>query len=1449
VQGQAEVIGRAFAASAVDPRSIGYVEAHGTGTSLGDPIEFAALSQAFRKHTDKAQFCGLGSVKSNIGHLDVAAGLAGTIKTALALQHNKIPPTINFETVSPHLDLANSPFYIADTVADFAPSDQPRRAAVSSFGIGGTNTHTILEQPPERPQSPEAAAANGPYLVPLSARTEEQLKQYAAALLAHVSSSLQTGNSPDLADLAFTMQVGREPMECRLVCVVNDASDLCKALDEYCRGKDRAENCHTGHAGKSGDTDGWLDPEEGQELIARWLENRELLKLARAWAKGKPVDWKSLHPGFKPRRISLPTYPFAKERYGIESAARAVSAATSREIMHAPLGQDMSGFSDTVPLVPGADLADEVQATVTGWISQLLNVAVQDIEGGIELTQYGLDSISSIQLVNRINQAYGLELSLTIFYEQPTLSDFARHLVTEHGAAVAARHGRSNRGLAAAERLEEPAPPIEQPKWPMIELTVRSERGAVMNGSKAHFVNGSTQSLSRPQTSPIATTAPRALPPSYAQERLLLAHQNANVGSAYNLPMAFRLVGSLDTAVLEASVAEVVRRHESLRTRFTTVDGLPVQIVEPSVAFQLAVVDLVHLHDAERRDEAWRVAHGIVRRPFDLEAAPLFRVGLIRVRPAEHLLVMAAHHIISDGWSMEILIREVSAQYSAFSRGLRSPLPELAVQYADHAIRQRQQVEARLLDRQISYWVDRLADAPVLSLPTDRPRPSVPSYRGSTALFNFPEHDVAALRSLAQREGASLFLLLFAAFNIVAARLSGQQDVVIGTPVAGRGSLDVENVIGFFINMLALRTDLSGEPTFRQLLKRVKDAALSAFAHQDVPLARIETEIGAVRDLAQQPLFRVLFGLQKVSAQAAHFSGLEAFPVNVENDTSRRDVSFFMYETADGLFGTLEYATDLFDPSTIDAMLTEFRSVLLQIIGDPDSDIAVRHSGDRVGGNGSTQIVADAPTSLDPSDWGSFRVQGHRMLDDMLDYLEGIRARPVWQPIPDGVRARFREPLPAGPTDLAVVHEEFMANILPFATGNAHPGFMGWVHGGGNPDGMLAEMLAAGLNANLGGRDHVPMEVEKQIGHWARELFGFPAGATGLFVTGTSMANMIALLVARHAMAGDEVRRAGIGAFGGLVAYTSAAAHGCISQAMDLAGIGTDSLRQIPTDANHAIDVALLEKAIVDDRARGLRPFLIVGTAGSVDIGAIDDLEALAAIAEREAIWFHVDGAFGALGMLAPEIAPRLAGMEKADSLAFDFHKWGQVPYDAGFIMVRDGAQHLATFTNPAAYLRRETRGLAAGSPWFCDFGPDLSRGFRALKTWFTIKVHGAARIGAVISRTCELAQYMKRRVEAHPELELLAPVQLNIVCFRYRCADPDTVNAAIAADLHESGIVAPSTTVLGGQLAIRAAIVNHRTEIHDIDAAVEATIRFGRARTESRASLQAAREINPYEP
>jgi len=474
------------------------------------------------------------------------------------------------------------------------------------------------------------------------------------------------------------------------------------------------------------------------------------------------------------------------------------------------------------------------------------------------------------------------------------------------------------------------------------------------------------------------------------------------------------------------------------------------------------------------------------------------------------------------------------------------------------------------------------------------------------------------------------------------------------------------------------------------------------------------------------------------------------------------------------------------------------------------------------------------PNSLDPADWQALRAQGHRMLDDMFDYLEHLRQRPVWQPIPETARAVFRAPLPTAPGSLAATHESFMNDILPYAVGNAHPGFMGWVHGGGTPVGMLAEMLAAGLNANLGGRDQIPVEVERQIVYWMAEIFDFPDGAGGLFVTGASMANLIAVLVARTAALGTSVRRQGVAGGGSrLTAYASAGAHSCIAQAMDLSGLGSDALRRIPMDGDFRMDIDALAAAIAEDRRAEYTPFFIAGTAGTVDTGAIDPLNAIADLARQENLWFHVDGAYGALARLSPELAPLVAGISRADSIAFDFHKWGQVPYDAGFVLVRDGSRHKDAFASPAAYLRRETRGMAAGSDWPCDYGPDLSRSFRALKTWFTLKVYGIEKLGQVIAYTCTLARYLAQRIVATPELELLAPVALNIVCFRYRCPQQDTdginrINGEIAILLQESGIVAPSTTILNGRLALRAAIVNHRTRQEDIDALLEATLALG---------------------
>ncbi len=467
---------------------------------------------------------------------------------------------------------------------------------------------------------------------------------------------------------------------------------------------------------------------------------------------------------------------------------------------------------------------------------------------------------------------------------------------------------------------------------------------------------------------------------------------------------------------------------------------------------------------------------------------------------------------------------------------------------------------------------------------------------------------------------------------------------------------------------------------------------------------------------------------------------------------------------------------------------------------------------------------------LDPEDWPAFRARAHAMLDDMIDHVASVREQPVWRRQSYEGRRRFQDPAPRRGTDLTRIHEDFRTRILPHGAGNLHPRFFGWVHGGGTAVGMVAEMLAGALNANLGGRDQAPVDVERQVVRWMADLLGLPSGSSGLFVTGASMANFIAVLVARGWALGPESRTAGLGETGaGLVAYASRAAHNCLARAMDMAGLGSDALRLVQTDVRGRIDVAAAAAMIAADRRIGRRPFMLIGSAGTVDTGAVDDLQALAGIAETEGLHFHVDGACGALGVMSPVLAPKFAGLSRADSVALDFHKWGQVPYDAGFVIVRDPERHTAAFTSPAPYLRREARGLAAGAPWLCDFGPDLSRGFRALKVWFTLRAYGTERLGAMMLQTCALAQRLADRVDCEEELERLAPVELNIVCFRFRGPSSDELNAAIVVELQESGVAAPSTTVIDGRLAIRAAIFNHRTRPEDLDMLADSVLTLGR--------------------
>jgi aromatic-L-amino-acid/L-tryptophan decarboxylase len=454
--------------------------------------------------------------------------------------------------------------------------------------------------------------------------------------------------------------------------------------------------------------------------------------------------------------------------------------------------------------------------------------------------------------------------------------------------------------------------------------------------------------------------------------------------------------------------------------------------------------------------------------------------------------------------------------------------------------------------------------------------------------------------------------------------------------------------------------------------------------------------------------------------------------------------------------------------------------------------------------------------SLDPQDWSGLRALGHRMLDDMFDQLEEAQEGPVWRKMPQAVRDALQDVgLPHAPSPPAEVYERFQRLVAPYTAGNRHGRFLGWVHGGGNAVGGLAEMLAGFLNANCGGRDHAPIMVERQVIAWAAEMLGFPVDSSGILLSGSSMANFAAILVARVAALGEDVRQDGVAA-SRLVGYAAQGAHMCLARGFDMAGLGESALRLIGTDAAGRIRPDLLRERIAADRADGLLPFFVAGAAGSVDIGAVDDLQTLADICAAEQIWLHVDGAFGAIAMLSPRLQPLLRGIELADSVAFDFHKWAQVPYDAGCLMVRDASAHRAAFAHPAAYLARTSHGLTASQPWPVDLGPELSRGFRALKVWMTLSTYGADRLGAVVEHCVDLARQFAARIEAAEDLDPAAPVALNIVCFRVRgLSDDDHLN--IAADVQESGEAVFSTTVLDGRVALRVAFVVHRTTEADL--------------------------------
>lgn len=474
--------------------------------------------------------------------------------------------------------------------------------------------------------------------------------------------------------------------------------------------------------------------------------------------------------------------------------------------------------------------------------------------------------------------------------------------------------------------------------------------------------------------------------------------------------------------------------------------------------------------------------------------------------------------------------------------------------------------------------------------------------------------------------------------------------------------------------------------------------------------------------------------------------------------------------------------------------------------------------------------------SLDPDDWEALRRLGHQAVDDSIEYLQTIGEQPIWQALPDDARALFEESVPKDPTPADEVYAQVRDHVMPYPTGNIHPRFWSWVGGTGTPTQLIADLVISAMNsANLGFDEVSSTYVELQLLGWLKSLLGYPQESSGLLVSGGSMANLVGLAVARTRGAPYDVRKTGVNTdeHPRLMYYASTETHSSVRKGIELLGLGEDSLRLIPVKSDFTVDTDALAKAIQQDRAAGAAPACIIANIGTVNTGAIDDIDTIADIADREGMWLHADAAFGGFARLSRKYQQLAAGLERADSLAFDLHKWLYVQYDCGCVLVKSRQLHHETFSVTPSYLRSFTRGLASGPFNFSEYGVQLSRSFKALRAWMALKTEGADRYGQQIEQNIEQARFLTGLVEADQRLELLAPTMMNIVNFRFVPPslsedELEELNAEILVQLHERGIAGPSSTVLNEKFSLRVAICNHRSRREDFVALVAGVIDIG---------------------
>src|ERR1051326_3066126 len=1011
-QARTEAIVNAWHDAGIDPKTISFIEAHGTGTKIGDPIEIQGVSDAFKQFTDKTKFCAVSSVKTNIGHLVRAAGIAGVTKSVLALRHRKLFPSVHFNKPNQLIDFASSAVFVNRELSDWETDELSpvRRCGVSSFGLSGTNAHLILSEAPATENHNQETAGEDA-LVTLSAKSPVALSNYVRNLAEY----LKEGNRW-LADVAYTLNLGRDDYAYRYACVAGSQQQLIENLEEVLRRNDDSDWYHTAQAvpplvflfsshgaavdrnlvdylaerfpvfkqmrnqchqftspdapspqvdtfvfqyavyhlwnslglttqkiigtgignkvvevitGKTRlpealqaaphqefrpfnqsefkkvfanilQTDRPVFLEMGREgllstaaqdfraefgefqmlpSVNNGVRSGLLPALRQLYLSGAAINWEQFYEGQVRYRVELPTYPFEPTRCW-HSALIEKSVTTQT-----PVSSPEPSTENQFGVLTDEDASDTEKkvAAIWGEILKIDRLTCDD-----DYFDLGGDSLNGTQLINKPAKDLNANIEFEDIYTYPTIRSLAEYL----------------------DSLS-PEPTETEDQWKMMPLM------------------------------PVAGRQQENSPLSSSQLRMWFIDKLETTSPVYIIPIALRIKGQLNVNVLQECLNEVVRRHETLRTNFLTADGLPYQIIHPTVTATLPIIDLQALPADEREAQALSLVKAEARKRFNLEKDQLLRTTLMRLNEQEHILLFAMHHIISDGWSLSVVVDEFVTLYNAFHAGRPSPLPELPIQYADFAYWQTQWLEGSALAEQIDYWKQQLSGRlPVLELPTDRTRPAVQSYYGTGHGLIVPASVNKGIKDLCQREEVTLFMFILAAIQVLFSRYTGEHDIIVGTSISGRNRIEVEKLIGFFINTLAMRTDCSGQPSFTELLGRVRKVALEAYSHQDVPFDRVVEEIKPERSLSHVPLFQVLLVSENFSVRPLDVVDLEVNILDPQKAATGFDLTIFIREDdKTGLNIKLEYNLDLFDESTVERISEHLQTLLAAIVADPNQRI------------------------------------------------------------------------------------------------------------------------------------------------------------------------------------------------------------------------------------------------------------------------------------------------------------------------------------------------------------------------------------------------------------------------------------------------------------------------------------------------------------------------------